>query len=89
MTHSSVLSNVTVDIQVVEPTRGCDDMLSTSSKTLITKIIRKDRSSFFCSCTLCFSVLDLEDAPLLQVVHLLEDERHVVAELVEFRHRHL
>lgn len=38
---------------------------------------------------LCFSVLDLEDAPLLQVVHLLEDERHVVAQLVEFRHGHL
>lgn len=78
--QSFVLSSVTVDIQVVEPKRGCDDM-SSSSKTLISKIVRRYRTSF--------SVLDLEDAPLLQVVHLLEDERHVVAELVEFRHRHL
>lgn len=50
---------------------------------------RERREQFLCIRALCFSVLDLEDAPLLQVVHLLEDERHVVAQLVEFRHGHL
>ena len=35
------------------------------------------------------SILDLEDAPLLQIVHLFEDQSHVVPELLEFRHRHL
>lgn len=36
--------------------------------------------------TLC---LNLENAPLFQVVHLLQQQRHIVAKLLKFRHTHL
>lgn len=35
------------------------------------------------------SVLDLENAPLLQIVHLFENQSHVVTELLELGHGHL
>ena len=35
------------------------------------------------------SILDFENVPLLQVVHLFENQSHVVTKLLEFRHRHL